>query len=368
MGEEVVESSVDMASMVAELSEGLGFDGGDDGGSDDSIPRDGAGNPDQHSGDDAVDKLGAPADKSGADAPAGTGTPAPKPGVAGDGTELPGNGAPAAGTAVAPKTWRAEAAAEWAKLPPVVQAEIAKREEDMFQGLEGYKQDASWGKALKTVLDPYAAIMQQHNIDPIVQVKGLMNAHYQLATGSAQAKADMLSKLLVDYKIDPALVRIGEAPGEAPYVDPTVKALRTELDEVKSSLQQNQADREKALRADLDVKITKFFADPKNVYVQELGNEIANLIEKGVAKDLDDAYQQAIWLNPVVRAKEVERQRVEAETVRVKDVADKAAAAKAASAANVKARARGGSAAAPLGTMDDTMAATLREIHSREGS
>lgn len=235
----------------------------------------------------------------------------------------------------------------------------------MFNGLETYKQDASWGKALKTVLDPYAAIMQQHNIDPIVQVKGLMNAHYLLSTGAPQAKADMLSKLLTDYKIDPTLVRIGDEPAAGASADPAVAALRAELDELKSGQQRITAERETAIRADLSGKIEKFFADPKNIYLGDVANDLAVLIEKGTATDLDDAYQKAIWLNPVTRAKETARMAAETEATQQADIAKKAEDARKASGANVRTRARSGSAAAATGTMDDTMAATLREIRSR---
>lgn len=246
-----------------------------------------------------------------------------------------------------------------------MKAEIAKREEDMFQGLEGYKQDASWGKAFKGVIDPYAAIMQQHNIDPVVQVKSLMNAHYMLATGNPQAKADMLSRLLNDYKIDPALVRIDGGTGDQPAVDPQVRALSEEVKALKSSEQQRQTERERDIRADLNVKIDRFFSDPKNIYLPDLANDLAGLIEKGTATDIEDAYNKAIWLNPVTRAKEMQRQAAEAEAARAADVAKKAEDARKASGANVRTRARSGSAAAATGTMDDTMAATLREIKSR---
>ena len=68
--------------------------------------------------------------------PAAMGTPAAKEGEAGTST---------ATGLQAPKTWRPEAAAKFATLPPEVQQEVLKREEDIFKGLEGYKADASIG-------------------------------------------------------------------------------------------------------------------------------------------------------------------------------------------------------------------------------
>lgn len=364
MDDDLGGSAPDMGAMLDDLSSGLGFDTEDAGDANDAL-IDSVGSP---AGDAADPPGGVQEAKSGEPKPAEPvgGVPAaPKPAVPGDPAQSPAGTPPAAVAGTAPKTWRPEAIAKWETLDPVVKAEIAKREEDMFAGLETYKQDASWGKALKTVLDPYAAIMQQHNIDPIVQVKGLMNAHYLLSTGSAQARADMMSKLLTDYKVDPTLVRIGDEPAAGGSTDPAVVALRAELDELKSGQQRITAERETAIRADLNGKIEKFFADPKNIYINDVANDVAALIEKGTATDLEDAYQKAIWLNPTTRAKELARQAAETEATRAADIAKKAEEARKASGANVRTRARSGSAAAATGTMDDTMAATLREIRSR---
>jgi hypothetical protein len=62
---------------------------------------------------------------------------------------------PTASALQAPKTWRPEAAAKFSALPPEVQQEVLKREEDIFKGLEAYKADAGIGKAVKSVLQPY---------------------------------------------------------------------------------------------------------------------------------------------------------------------------------------------------------------------
>lgn len=235
----------------------------------------------------------------------------------------------------------------------------------MYRGLETYKQDASWGKGIKEVLSPYAALMQQHNIDPMVQVKGLMNAHYTLATGSPAEKGALLGKLLVDYKIDPNTVPV--PGGEAPFEDPEVKALRERTARLESAEAQRAAEHLEAVKTDLNQRIDKFFADPANIYVGEVGHDMAQLIQSGVAKDLDDAYQRAIWANPVTRDKEISRKFAEDAAKATAEREKKAEEARKASSANVRARAKSGSPTAPVGTMDDTMNATLAAIRAREG-
>jgi hypothetical protein len=357
----------DMTSAVDDLSESLGFGEGDDNGNDDL--------PDGTAGDDLAAGGGDP----GAPAAGNKPTVSPEPsGVAGDpanagkpamaaGTPPAGGPAPAPGPTTtadaAPRSWTPAAAEKWATLDPVVKAEIAKREEDMFRGIEVYKEDATWGKGVKGILAPYLPIMQQHGIDPMAQVKNLMGAHYTLATGSPEEKGALLGKLLADYKIDPNFVPL--PGGEPPHVDSEVKALRERTQALESAEQRRATEALEASKQAQTREIETFFADPANIYVKELGYDMADLLARDAKLTIADAYAQATWLNPVIRAKEIARTTAEA-AAKQKAVDDaKVAEAKKAAAANVKSRPKSGSAAAPLGTIDDTMAATLAEIKGR---
>lgn len=363
----------DMAGALTDLSDGLGFEPLEN---DDADPA-----PDNASGgvqpavDPGADGGGAGGPGAGPVADPAKGPVAGIPGVQPAGAPVAGPGSTPADPAVPavsaapgpndpPATWTAGAKAEWAALTPTVQAEIRKRENDFHAGLETYKQDASWGKGIKDVLAPYLPILQQHNVDPMQQVKSLMNAHYTFATGSAADKGKLLGQLLADYKIDPMLVPL---PGDAPEVAPEVAALRQELQEVKTSLSKQDTDRAQRSLMEQQARIDTFFNDSKNLYVNELGIHMSDLIAKGLAKDLPDAYEQAIWLNPVTRDKEMARRTAEQATVQKTADEAKAEAARKASAANVRARPKSGAATGKLGSMDDTMQATLAAIHARDG-
>ena len=257
----------------------------------------------------------------------------------------------------APKTWKPEAAAAWAGVPPVVQAEILKREEDIFRGIEGYKADAQVGKTIKSIMQPYEAIMQQVGINPYQQVKQLMDSHYILATGTPQQKIQFMHKLAQDYKIDLGI--------EAPYVSPEVSGLQQELNAVKSKLQEFETQGADAARAKIRAEIDTFANDPKNVYFSEVSEDIAVLLRSGVAKTLDEAYQKAVRMNPVTYQKEQSRllkEQQDAEAIMRKKKADDA---KRSTAANVSSRSTPGSVTAPLGSIDDTLRETLAKINSR---
>lgn len=347
------EIQLDMGSAVNDIGSGLGFDTSTGGNDADTSAELGTGGTGVDTGNADADTQGT--SNAGVDGQS-----------AADGTK-PADGVtdPAAAGAAAlepPKTWRKEAAATWAALPPEAKAEILKREEDIFKGIEAYKADAGFGKSLKGVMAPYMPILQQYNIDPVAQVQQLMNAHHTLALGTPQQKVALFQQLARDYQID-----LGQLSpqGEAPYIDPAVKDLQTQLQAVKSQLSSAEQARFTEVRQGLEKQIDAFAQDPANVHFNDVANDMAVLLEKGVCKTLPEAYERAVWMNPAVRAKEVARQQAEASKKAADEAAAKAAAAKKAVAANVRTSAKSGSAAAPLGSMDDTLAEALAAIKAR---
>lgn len=325
----------DMDSALAQMSEGLGFEASTEATSDE-----------QELEISESDLQAAEAAASGA--PEDWGSP-----------ETPE--APATASA-APKTWRKEAAELWTQLPPAIQAEVQKREDDMFRGLEAYKADAGFGRSLRGVLDPYMPVLQQYGIDPAQQISSLMQAHHTLALGSPQDKQALFRQLAQDYGI--SLDEIA-SPDGAPFVDPAVQALQSELHAVKSVLSAQARNAHEAKVAEITEQINVFASNPKNGHFNDVANDMVTLLKSGAVKTLEEAYDKAVWANPVTRAKELERQTAERDAKKRQEATERAAAAKRASSVVIRPQARRASGTAPTGSLDDTLRETLAEINSR---
>lgn len=273
---------------------------------------------------------------------------------------------PAPGPDDAPNTWDPESKALWATLPAALKNQIIKREGDMFKGIESYKAAATYGNAMRQVMSPYDAIHQAQGIDPVHTVGSLLQSHHTLASGTDAQKVALLGNLVKSYRISPEMLGQALAPaGEPPYVDPTVKALQTDLDTIKS--QQAERDRVEAAANQARVlkQVTAFSADPKNIYFEEVADEAAILIRSGVVGTLEEAYEAAVWKNPVTRAKEIARIASDKAVADAKVITERTAAAKSASAANVTTTAKPGRTAAPAQSMDETLEEELRAIRAR---
>ncbi len=330
-----MEDDFDISAAVDDIGSGLGFGEPSDEGSDD-VELDVTPLPE---GSEAADPQAA----------AGTATPAPA------------STTPATAAAdEAPKTWRKEASAVWASLPSEAKAEILKRESDIFQGIESYKVDANFGKSIKSVVAPYEQILRENQMDPAQTIQSLMHAHHTFATGTPQAKTQLFLKMAQDYRID--LSQLGV---EAPYIDPTVAHLQTQLQAVESRLLAADRAAQNEKLNSLTKQVEAFSSDPKNAYFNEVASELETLLRTDKTLSLEAAYEKAVWLNPVTRAKEIARTTAEASAKAAADAKAKVDAARKATAANVTTRAKSGSAAASLGSLDDTLSATLASIKAR---
>ena len=256
----------------------------------------------------------------------------------------------------APKSWTKDRHEMWAKLPPEAQDYYEFREKQFLDGLEQYKGEASYGKAMKDVLSPYKPILAAQGIDEAQAVQYLMNAHYKLTQGTTEQRMAAYHKLGQDLRLT------GEAPA-ASEVAPEIRQLQEKLSGIESSLTARQQAEANAARERAAKEVSDFASDKANPYFDEVADDIVAMIQTG--HSLKDAYEKAVWANPVTRQKEIARIQTEA-AAKLKVAASKEAeAAKRASSANVRGRETRRAPTEPKGTMDESMRATLEKSRNR---
>lgn len=259
-----------------------------------------------------------------------------------------------------PNTWKKEAAAEFAKLPENVRQEIHRREQDFHKGIGQYRQAADFASTMAKEMLPYEGEMRNRNFQPAELVKQSLAVWNKLATGTPVEKSSTLLQLAKDFGIDIA------PPGAAPpqdatqqtQADPIVAALQRELGEIKSHLTSQERQRAEAEFSSHVETVTSFGSKPEHEHFDAVREDMAALIETGRAKDLQDAYDKAIWANPDVRKNLLDKQQKDS----ARKQADEAAAARKAAGTNVVRR---GTPPAPVktGTMDDTIRSAYRQLN-----
>jgi len=251
---------------------------------------------------------------------------------------------------------RKEAAAAIAK-DPVVMQEFIRRSEEMHRGLENYREKAQVGDTFQRAIAPYMQSIKEAGMEPVSAVQALFSADSMLRSGSPQQKAQMLHKLARDYGID--MQQAAQEPQQ--NFDPQVFGLQQKLTQMEQWIEQQTIAREQAEAQTLNSEITRFASLPENVHYEEVRNDMAGLLQAGMANGLQDAYEKACYANPTVRAKVLAQQQAKADTERKAQAIQKANAAKQASAVNVSRKGTLPSAKA-VGSMDDTIRDTAREL------
>lgn len=263
----------------------------------------------------------------------------------------------------APTTWSKEALETWATVPDRAKQEILKREDDMFRGMEQYKEKADLGSQYDTVVEPYRAALAAENINPVELFQNFAGNHYLLSRGTPEQKLQIATNLINHYGIDPSALIA--AIVDPPQINPEIEALRRELSEVKTGLR-SQTDAQQQVRYnELQAKVATFSSDPKNSHFTEVADDISKLLNAGVATTLEQAYEMAVWNNPVTRAKEITRSTASLMTERQSEEAARVAKAERAKAGNVKASTKARDGTVPVGSIDDTLEETLAAINAR---
>ncbi|ABR91435.1 Uncharacterized conserved protein [Janthinobacterium sp. Marseille] len=255
----------------------------------------------------------------------------------------------------APNTWRKEAAAVWPTLPPEARAEIEKREADVHRGIEQYKVAAQFAQTVEKAISPYMQTIQQLGITPDVAIGELMAADHKLRYGQPAEKHAYFAQLAQTYGID--LGAVTQHQQEQPRVDPAVMALQQTVQSLVSKIQTQESSVQQQAQESLNSEIQSFAADPNHSHFETVKPHMIALLQAGQAKDLSDAYEQAVYANPTTRASMLQQQ----VNARLEESTKKAQAAK--TAASVNTRTRPSMAVSePIGSMDDTIRATLRRL------
>lgn len=248
-----------------------------------------------------------------------------------------------------PKSWPKEMHEHWGSVPPQVQEYMELREKQMMDGLSQYRGMAEVGRAMNQVVAPYQQIIEQAGLDAPKAVASLLAAHARLTQGSRESKWAAYQQLGQE---------LGFVEDPTP---PELKQVRTQVQQLQQALTQKEQAQYAEARQRTAAEVNAFAEE--HPHFDEVSEEIIAFIKNGMT--LQDAYERAIFANPVVREKELARLRTEAEAKALEKAKADAEKARKATATNVRSRDTGRLHTEPHGKMEDTMRETLREIRER---
>lgn len=183
--------------------------------------------------------------------------------------------------------------AEWEKLPQHVRDDIAKREAEVdngfkrYAGLGRFAEEAERnGRTLQDAVTDYVNVESILRRDPVAGVEFLC----QKMNFNPRALAWAMSQRYGANGQD-AQPTQNPGPQYTPPVDPRAIA-EYAANVVRTEFQQKQ----------IDSDIVAFGADPKNKFFHNLRPVMAQIVQAGLATNLQQAYDAACWNHPETRA------------------------------------------------------------------
>lgn len=274
---------------------------------------------------------------------------------------------PAAGQPVddrfarAPDTWRPDAIKSWETIPPEVRAEIYKREDDIRQGLAAARDHTEVGSGLERLLSPYSQILTNYGVNPWDHLSNLLSTHATLMFGKPEQKASIINNLIEQTGLDRQKLAAGEP---APY-NAEQQALMREVQFLRSQVSGVVSQVSESRLQELEGQIADFASKPENSYFWKVVPEIQRLMQQNPNMTLAAAYQDAVMLNPITRAAEIDRITRERAEKEAKEAGERTKAARRATAVNVRSR-EGGRPAPTSDDWEDTLKDTLADIRARQ--
>jgi len=205
-----------------------------------------------------------------------------------------------------PTTWKKEYIPIWEKLEKGEQvtkeeftkfAEYAnKREDDYKKGVSTYRQEAEHAKTLRSAIEPYMGELQRKNVKPEEYISALARADQMLTHAPYEQKVQMFNQLAQSYGIN-----LG---GQVQPQDHLAHQLYTVNQEVATIKQRYEQEEQSRLYSEIEKVRSN---SEKFPHFDEVREDMAQLLENGIAKDLETAYTKAIRLNEDVWQKEQER-------------------------------------------------------------
>jgi hypothetical protein len=205
-----------------------------------------------------------------------------------------------------PTTWKKEYVEIWDKMEkgePLKKEDFVKfaeyanqREAEYKRGVSAYKAEADNARELTQAIGPFVPELQKHGIHPVAWIQALGRAHYTLANGTYDQKINAFNRLAQDYGIQLNSDSL-QMPEQA-YVDPYQQQLMQQLQATQQQVQQLSAIREQEENARLSNEINRVSSDKGRFpHFEMVREDMAQLLERGLAQDLESAYAKAVRMN-----------------------------------------------------------------------
>lgn len=243
----------------------------------------------------------------------------PTPSLKAEGSPASPTVPPAPGTdpIAPPMEWKGAGKVKWDRLPREVQTELR----DTWQAMASERAEVA---PLKELFD----VNREFLVNQAGSLPAAMTQLMQFARMSVDNPRALIQHIARTSGIDVASLGAAAQPSTSAPQPTDIASLIEQA--VQQRIQPIVGQFEQQRTQQVVSQIEAFRADPKHPYFNDVAPRIEGLLKAGAAKDLQDAYDQAIWADPTIRQQLMSAQAEEAKRTQAAE-AEKATRARSAS-------------------------------------
>lgn len=197
-----------------------------------------------------------------------------------------------------PEAWKSEERQKlWEQIPKEARKALHARESEVHKGFTKHDEERAFARKIKETLTPYMPVIQSLGIPPEQAISSLLNTEYTLRTAPPMQKAQVLMSLAQQYGVDLSQI------GQMPQIDPNTAYMQQQLHALQRQQMIERQQAQTQAMAEIQTEIETFGEGKQDFDI--LREDMAALLQSGRAKSLEDAYNQAQWLNPVTRSNRI---------------------------------------------------------------
>ncbi len=224
-----------------------------------------------------------------------------------------------------PSSWRANVRDHFATLPADVQDEILRREGDFHNGIQQYKQDADYARGIKSVIAPYQSDFAALGVNETQAIQSLLQSERTLRVGTPEQKLAVLQSIVHSYGV-PVEALLSD-DGNVRDMAMQNSQLLSRLNQMEQQLHGFTSAQQQTAQSQAQTEIQKFASNPANKWFEDVREDMGRMLNAGMATDLQDAYDKAVWQRTDIRQAILAQQQKEAEEKRQKEATTRAAKA-----------------------------------------
>lgn len=191
-----------------------------------------------------------------------------------------------------PSTWKKDFEQHWNKLDPALLEEITRRENDFARGVSAYKAEYDRAKPVLDALAPHAELFKQYGIDPAQQIGKYIEVHKGLALGTPEQKLALFLRMAQDYQVPLQQLFVKDKDGQV-FFNPQIQAMPPQQQAREPDVRRTVQDILMQERAQLSLAEFEQQKD-EHTHYERVRETMAQLLDAGLADDLQSAYEAAL--------------------------------------------------------------------------